>query len=284
MFQAPFEQNQQSPLKHGPFVSVRSLKGVHGCDRVIMLHERQRTNHLLYRFGHIQDVIARRRVFDRFMRTARLAHPHILTVQHVSYDSTGRLCVITDYPGNQDGLVTLEDLLVTRGGTLGFSESVRLVEQLLHTSAHAEESGVLHGPFRSDELLVDRHGCTLVELFGLDHALHDSPDKVGVRAEQIRSIAEIGSRIITGVEHDTPSIRVSQFGKKSDKAWDDWFRYALDPVEGFEAFDDAIASLPGAAERGAPSLELKPQPRRSQSKRFSLPKFRFVNPSRDRES
>lgn len=269
-------------LKHGPFVSVRALKGVHGCDRVIMLHERDRTNHLLYRFGHILDVVARRRVFDRFMTTARLAHPHILQIQHVSYDDTGRLCVVTDYPGNQDGLVTLDDLLVTRSGTLGFSEATRLVEQLLQTSAHAGERGVLHGPFRGGELLIDRHGCTLVELFGLEHALTNSFDQTGVRAEQIRSVAEIGSRLITGMRELSPDLRVSQFGKKADRAWDAWFRYALDPVEGFESFDDAIGALPGTENRGTKTIELKPQPARTGSRRIGMPKFRITNPGRDR--
>jgi|TARA_R110002072_G_scaffold42539_2_gene120160 hypothetical protein len=250
-------------IRFGPYVSVRQLAGVHQCDRLIMLHERKRTNHLLYRFGHLTDSVARRRVFDRFLKTAHLDHAHILKVENVGYDDTGRLCVITSYPGNQEGLVTLGDLLEARGGRLEFSEAIRLMGQLLDSCVHASEQGIYHGPFTMNELLVDRHGCTLVELFGLQQALHNQYSVQDARSEQTRSIIEIGYLLATGAPYSdgvsigeaSPS---SKLTKRNERLWDAWFALALDPVNGFETSLQAIDTMPTDAEQIARLAELKP--------------------------
>jgi len=267
LFNNAFE-NQSSPestqtIRFGPYVSVRPLAGVHRCDRLIMLHERDRTNHLLYRFDHITDTVARRRVYDRFIKTAHLDHAHILTVQSVGYDDTGRLCVITDYPGNQEGLVTLGDLLEARGGRLEFNEAIRLMGQLLESCVHASEQEIYHGPFTMDELLVDRHGCTLVELFGLKQALHNQYSISDARSEQTRSIIEIGYLLATGMSYSdvaasSDAVRSSRFTKRNEKLWDAWFALALDPVNGFETSQQAIDTMPTDAEQIARLAELKP--------------------------
>lgn len=250
-------------VRFGPYTSVRALAGVHECDRLIMLHERDRTNHLLYRFDHMTDPVARRRVFDRFLNTAHLDHAHILKVQQVSYDDTGRLCVISDYPGNQEGLVTLGDLLESRGGRIEFPEAIRLMGQLLESCVHANEQGIVHGPFTMDELLVDRHGCTLVELFGLNQALHARYSVSDARSEQTRSIIEIGYLLATGVLHSdivssSNAVRPSKFTKRSGKLWDAWFAMALDPMVGFETSQQAMDTMPTDADQIARLSELKP--------------------------
>ncbi len=250
-------------IRFGPYASVRQLAGVHQCDRVIMLHEQDRTNHLLYRFDHMTDTVARRRVFDRFLSTARLDHKHILKVQNVGYDDTGRLCVITDYPGNQEGLVTLGDLLEVRGGRLEFNEAIRLMGQLLESCVHACKHGVVHGVFSMDELLVDRNGCTLVEMFGLRHALHNQQSTLDARSEQTRSIIEIGYQLATGMSYSdivssSEVVRSSRFTKRNERLWDSWFALALDPVNGFETSQQAIDTMPTDPEQIARLAELKP--------------------------
>jgi len=246
-----------------------------------MLHERARTNHLLYRFDHIQDAVARRRVFDRLMRLARLDHPHILQVEHVGYDDTGRLCVFTAYPGNQDGLVTLADLAGSRGGTLDFSEATRLITQLLETSVHAREHGIVHGEFGTTELLIDRHGCTLVELYGLDHAMHRSHNEPAALAEQARSVARVGHQLITGIALDADASGLAGAATRLERAWDAWFRFALDPVEGFDTPDEALAALPGAPAQSQSLTEIKPAPQAAR-RRIGVPGFRFVSQRRAR--
>jgi len=250
-------------VRFGPYSSVRPLASVHQCDRLIMLHDRDRTNHLLYRFDQISDTVARRRVFDRFLKTAHLDHAHILKIRQVGYDDTGRLCVITDYPGNQEGLVTLGDLLEARGGRLEFNEAIRLMGQLLESCVHASEQGIVHGPFTMDELLVDRHGCTLVELFGLNQALHNQYSIHDARSEQTRSIIEIGYHLATGMAYgeiasSSDAVQPSKFTKRNDKFWDTWFALALDPVNGFETSQQAIDTMPTDPEQIARLAELKP--------------------------
>ncbi len=246
-----------------------------------MLHERDRTNHLLYRFDHIPDASLRRRIFERFMVTARLEHPHILSVQNVGYDDTGRLCVVTTYPGNQDGLVTLGDLKAQRGGVLEFSEVQRLIEQLLETSQHAYERGIAHGPFREEELLIDRHGCTLVELFGLEHALHPSHSDQGAIAEQVRSIAELALTMLGCVPDERVSARTVALPRKSERAWELWFAHALDPLRGFDTPELAISALPGRGVAPTRIAEPKPAPSGSRQGRV-LQRFRAVGTGRAR--
>jgi len=240
---------------------------------MIMLEENRRTNHLLYRFDHIQDAVARRRVFDRLMTIARINHQHILPIEHVGYDETGRLCVVTAYPGNQDGLVTLPDLLEARGGTLDVPESTRLISQLLVTSVHASEHGIVHADFDPEEILIDRHGCPLVELFGLEQAIRPSRSEHLALAEQTRSIARLGLRLIAGTANASDAADLALVHKHLDRAWDAWFRYALDPVGGFDTPAMAIASLPGSPGQSRIITELKPAspPER---KRFGVPSFR----------
>jgi len=250
-------------IRFGPYTSVRPLAGVHRCDRLIMLHERDRTNHLLYRFDHITDSVARRRVFDRFLKTAHLDHAHILKIQSVGYDDTGRLCVITDYPGNQEGLVTLGDLLEARAGRLEFAEAIRLMGQLLESCVHASQQDIVHGPFTMNELLVDRHGCTLVELFGLNQALHNQYSTADARSEQTRSIIEIGYLLATGVQYSdivssSDASKPSKFTKRNGKLWDAWFALALDPMNGFETSQQALDTMPTDADQIARLVELKP--------------------------
>ncbi len=215
------------------------------------------------------------------MVTARLDHPHILNVQNVGYDDTGRLCVVTTYPGNQDGLVTLEDLRQQRGGVLEFAEVQRLIEQLLETSQHAYERGIAHGPFRLDELLVDRHGCTLVELFGLEHALHPSHSDQGAVAEQVRSVAELAMILLGGVIDERVSASAIGFPRKSERAWELWFSHALDPLRGFDTPELAISAIPGRA--GAPTRLAEPKPTQGASRQGRvLQRFRAVGNVRSR--
>ncbi len=267
LFKKAFENQSASEnptvVRFGPYTSVRPLAGVHQCDRLIMLHERERTNHLLYRFDHMTDPVARRRVFDRVLKTAHLDHAHILKIENVGYDNTGRLCVITNYPGNQEGLVTLGDLLEVRGGRLEFAEAIRLMGQLLESCVHAAEQEVYHGPFTMNELLVDRHGCTLVELFGLDQAMHNSYSAQDARSEQTRSIIEIGYLLATGVHYEdivssSDAARPSKFTKRNGKLWDAWFALALDPFNGFVTSQQAVETMPTDAEQIARLAEPKP--------------------------
>ncbi len=231
---------------------------------MIMLHARERTNHLLYRYEHITDTVARRRVFDRIMKTARLDHAHILKIERVGYDDTGRLCAITEYPGNQEGLVSLRDLLEVRGGRLEFSEAIRLMGQLLEACMHAAKLDIVHGAISMDELLVDRHGCTLIELFGLQQALHNTYSIQDARAEQTRTVIGIGYQLATGMgygEHasNNEGGKPSKFTKKNEKHWDQWFSYAMDPLGGFESSQQALETMPTDAEHIARLVELKPQ-------------------------
>ena len=230
---------------------------------MIMLHDRDRTNHMLYRFEHMTDSVARRRVFDRFLRTARVEHQHILKIESVGYDDTGRLCVVTAYPGNQEGLVTLRDLIDARGGRLEMAEATRLMTQLLETCVHASSKEVVHGAFTLDELLVDRHGCTLVELYGLRHALHQHGSVLDARSEQTRSVIEIGYYMTTGMHFGEPGSRGAlpkdtKLSKKQERNWDAWYSMAMDPLQGFENAQQALDTMPTDAEQVARLSELKP--------------------------
>ncbi len=263
----------------GPYRLVRPQGSVHGLERWIVLDEQANTNHLLYRFAPSGDPGERRRLFGAVHRLSTVQHTHLLKMESVSFDEMNRLCVIMPYPGNQDGLLTLKELLAQRDGKFGSFEAIRGLVHLLEASNAGQESGITHGPVSADEILVDRSGSVQVELYGLNTALHPQPAE-DLIADEVRSIVTIGYLMLVGFEPSADDDRLapSRVVRKLDRLWDRWFAIGLDPVDGFVSAADAIAKLPmspGAAEALATHSVVRPQVQfGSMLRRFRSPGIR----------
>jgi hypothetical protein len=239
------------PLRNeyfGPYKLIQTLGSAHGAARFVVLCKKTDTNYMLYRFDRVNNHNLRRRMFETLVKMSTLDHPHLLKIISVSYDDQGRLCVITPYTGNHEGLVTLEDLLKVRDGKLGVIEAARALEHLLQATAYAHLQGVLNGPVHRADILVDRYGSIQVQFYGFESMYADHGDRklshsVQI-ADEVRSIVDLGYTMMTGLIARDDRIAPSRVIKKLDRAWDTWFDLGLDPIDGFEDLTHAIKALP----------------------------------------
>ncbi|MEZ6243081.1 MAG: hypothetical protein R3B57_08565 [Phycisphaerales bacterium] len=252
---------QDHPSHIGPFRLVGRLADGRVGQRWVALHERDRTNHLLYRLEPCRDNSERRETLATIDEVSRITHAHALPIERYSLEQDGCPWVVAPYPGNQGGLVTLADVLEAKGGRLPAFECERTLDHLLSAVMTAHERGVVHGAPEPDELLVDRHGSVLIELYGLANRLRQSPG-VGpeVVRDEVRSFVLLGYTLLTGLPPEEPMIRASRIVRRLPKGWDAWFERGLDPAGGFASAREARDALPGRAgvpETPAPVVRAK---------------------------
>jgi serine/threonine protein kinase len=232
----------------GPYKLIRAIGAAHGADRFVVLCNKTDTNFMLYRFEQLTNAKLRRQIFDRLIHMSTLQHPHLLKINSVSYDDHGRLCVITPYTGNHDGIVTLENLLDHQEGKLGSIEALRATEHLLEACDFAHQNNLINGPIHTSDVLVDRFGCLQVQLYSYgsiqDPHQTQSFTRGSLIADEIRSVIELGYTMLTGLSSQAELINPTRVIKKLDRNWDTWFEIGLDPIDGFESFQHALNALP----------------------------------------
>jgi serine/threonine-protein kinase len=104
--------------------------------------------------------------FEREIRfSARLQHPHILTVLD-SGQSAGHLWFTMPYVGGE----SLRDRL-RREGPLPVEDAIRITQDALQALAYAHGQGVVHRDVKPENLLLGQDGSTLVADFGIARAL-----------------------------------------------------------------------------------------------------------------
>lgn len=241
------------------------------ADRYLALHVRSKGSFVLHRFKTpCPDRAQQRRLTAALERVSHIRHPHLLGVENFSFAPGGRPLVVTPYTGNQDGLITLADLLDLKGGQMGAFEAERAILQLLDAVAYTHNAGMPHGELDLDEVMVDRRGSVFIELAGLRLALGGrAVQSSELLRDETRSVAQIGYRLITGLPADEPMIPPTGVVRRLDRRWDDWFETALEPSGGFETPSDAIDALPG--NRREQAREAQPGPVRVVLQRLGIP-------------
>lgn len=237
--------NQTERVRFGPYQLVRELSPSPMGRRWLALRESDQTSHAVYRFGSLPDRVGRRRHTRAMQSLAGLRHPHILSVEVCSFAIGDEPWVVTPYTGNHDCIVTLGDVLAAKGETLSAAEAERAVLQVLEAVSYAHATGRGNGPISMDQLLVDRHGSVLIELYGVSRALRGLE---GINSElirdEVRSVVEIAYRLVTGLSADEPRIPAGRLVKRLPRAFDEWLEEGLNPGGGFQSADEAIAKLP----------------------------------------
>ena len=268
--------------RFGPYRLIRPLTLVEGWERYIALHEQDDTDHLVYRHPALRDGPERRRLLEAVRPMCSVRHPHLLGVSAYSFDQQERLCLVTPYTGNQEGLVTLDDLVERRSGRLEVPEVARCVEHLLGAVSAARAAGISGGPVRAERVQVDRRGSLRIELYGLPSA-DRARRGVCTGADEVRAIGALAVWLLTGIRQEVPPTTVARIAGRQARVWEDWLETALDPVGGFETPEEALASLPG---RDTPPGEavLEPVVRPGTSVRFAamLRRFRKTAPAQAR--
>ncbi|MEM9373433.1 MAG: hypothetical protein AAGA55_07300 [Planctomycetota bacterium] len=222
----------------------RRLDPLGEWERWIALHEGNDTDHVVYRHAPAPGSFDRRRILDVVARVSRPRHPHLLPIDAYSFDEVGHLCLVSPYPGNQEGLVPIAQLLARRSGRLEVAEVARCVEHLLDAIAHARSRGVWVQSIDPDRVLIDRRGSVLYELYGLVNPRVCDPNP-GPVCDEIRAIGEIAAWLLTGIEPRVAPVSVAKVAGRQAKPWEAWIAAAVDPLGGFERIEDALDALPG---------------------------------------
>lgn len=232
----------------GGYLLTRPLGS--GCvgDRFLALHEQTQSSHVAHRLAHCASKVDRSRIEAAFGALGAMEHPHILRLEAMIFeDSTP--WIITPFAGDADGLRTLGRLLRQKGGQMAPLEAGIAISQLLHALdyAHSTSAGapVFHGLLVMDEVLVDRHGRLIVELFGMSRRLKGlSRGNLETGREEVARVVELGYELITGLRAEDPIIPAQRLAPKLSRAWSQWLDRGLDPSRGFQTARQALDLLP----------------------------------------
>lgn len=244
----------------GPFLLTRELGPSAYADRYLALHAVDQSSHVAMRFPLCEDRDSMRRFVDAIRMCEGLRQEHLLRVEYHTFDAEGHPWVIAPFTGDVDGVRTLAKLLREKKGQMHPFEAERAIQQVLEAAvyAHSTEPArdgrearlpVVHGPLSMDEILVDRHGRIVIELYGVGRLLRADQGWSTVRSpelvrDELRSIAEIGYQLITGLRAEAPMIPPSRIVKRLDARWDRWLARGLDAARGFETAAEALMLLP----------------------------------------
>src|SRR5690606_37856066 len=184
--------------------------------------------------GPCFDRADRRRVVEAIEPLLEMRHPHVLGFDHFSFVGN-RPWMVAPYPGNQKGLVTLQDLVAEKGGQMDQIETDRLLRQLMEAMEYVHSAGCGWGQVEPRRVLVDRSGRAVAELVGVARRLEGLR---GVNAElirdEVRAMVALGYKLITGHEpDDLMMMPASRLVRKLDRRWDLMFEEGLEPAGGF---------------------------------------------------
>lgn len=241
----------------GPYLLTRELEpGLFG-ERRLALHADDQSSHVAYRFPGCEG----REAMGRFVRAVQTAeglrHEHVLAIEYHTFDADGHPWVVTPFTGDVDGVRTLGKLLREKQGQMQPFEAERALIHILEAAAFAHRTDpardgrearlpLVHGPLSLDEILVDRYGRLVVEMYGMSRLLAGQAaggDPETIR-DELRSIAEIGYQLLTGLRAEVPMIPAGRLVKRLDSRWDRWLSRGLDAVGGFESAEEALSMLP----------------------------------------
>jgi hypothetical protein len=235
-------------LYFGPYRLVRRLADSAMAERWLALHERNLSSHVVHRFRACRDKHEQRRVMGAIEAGLALNGPHLLPIELFSLSISQRPCAVTPYTGNHEGLLTLSGLLEAKSGRMPAPEAERAMMHLLEAARFAHGVGMVHGEIGWQEVMVDRHGSCAIEFYGLDRRLRAAGGAAAeIRRDEIRSIVEIGYRLLTGIDATEPRIDSTRLVKRLDRAWDEFFDVGLDAAGGFGTASEAIELLPSSA-------------------------------------
>lgn len=254
------EQLERSTLAPAPYQVIRALEPISFAERYLALHRDDHSCHVAYRFTIGPDRPTLIRLRAALATCSALKHEHLLGVESTPTAPDGAVWAIAPFTGDVDGLRSLGKLLREKSGQMGPFEAERALVQILEAMAFAHRGGgetnrprVIHGSLAMEQVLVDRHGSLLIELYGLPRALAEvsehernriaATESEAIR-EEIRSVVEIGYQLITGLRAEEPLIPASRLVKRLDPRMDRWLTRGLSPSGGFATAPQALAELP----------------------------------------
>lgn len=201
---------------------------------------------LLYRVNKSSIEVPEPDALRGLLRITTLRHPHLLPLNHVELESDGSIWLVTDYLGSHSGMLTLALLLSQKtSGMLAEREVFHVATHLLSALDAAHRAGFAHGSLRTDDVIVDPRGRTLIELLGVARELKtSSPLLADALRTDLRAVAAIVYELLTGVPSNGERLPLPRALGRAARKWDGWIARALDESSGFKSASEAIAQLP----------------------------------------
>jgi len=269
---SPSSGAAEFPAAPGGLTLTRDLGRCAVGDRFLALQDGQQTSHVAYALSPVSSRTDRARIEAMFDSLRSLSHPHLQSLQRLEFVPGPEGLtpwLVTPFAGDADGLRSLSRLLRQRGGQMSPLEAEQAVGQILSALAYAHDplrdagpgprSPVHHGPLSMDEILVDRHGRCVVEMYGVGRRVRGMVNAHPETArDEVLRVCEIAYQLITGLRAEEPLIPATRLVPKLSKAWSQWLSEGLDPSGGFGSAREALDRLPSSLERQVVSV-----PRRS---------------------
>lgn len=231
----------------GEYAITRELRPSGVARRLLALDPDGRSAKVLHVFAIRPDDVLIGTLRRAIQSLSAIRNRHVLPVERLVVGLVHQPFAVTPYTGHQDGLVDLGCLLREKGGQMEPGEADRLLRQLLEGLGAAHEKLVHHGLLRPRDVLVDRHGSAAIEMLGVARTLEGMRGfSTEVQRDEVRGVVELGFRALTGHDANTVGLPASKLVRRLDPAWDAFFAHGLDPIDGFDTAQQAIAALPSS--------------------------------------
>ncbi len=142
---------------------------------------------------------------------AGLRGPHLLAIHGWGFwaGSGDRLAWVTDYTGSASGVLTLRGHVASKGGRLLPNEAATVIEHLWAGVRAAHANGHVQGPIDPDAVLIDQHGRTWIENYGLARRLSgkvlgSGDDEAMLRKLELVSLGALAVELTTGLRPPVP--------------------------------------------------------------------------------
>ncbi|MGD9688148.1 MAG: hypothetical protein AB7V47_00220 [Phycisphaerales bacterium] len=268
-------------VRVGPYILTRELTPGAMGSRHLALHALDNSSHVVHLLPTGRDRYGQRRFLAAMAHAESLAKAvaptpggqHILRIEDHGLDTRGQAWVVTPFTGDARGIVSLEAHLREKGGFLPAFEAREALVHLCQAVAAAHAAGFAHGELHTESVVVDRRGSLLIEGYGVPLLLRDGLEAMSdesIRRAEVRSIARIAYRLVTGLLPEEPIIPAGRVVTGLDPWWDAWLDTALYSEPGFRSSAHALSAI---ADR---SIGEYPSPRSRSGVRSVIRRFLFA--------
>jgi hypothetical protein len=175
----------------------------------------------------------------------RFVHAHAVGLEEVVIDR-GETWLIAPYCGSYDGLMPLAKLMSMKAsGSLPVREAMFLGIHLLGAIDAGWRRGLGHGPLGMDDVLIDRRGRAMVELFGVE-ARCRGEDPLAAAHASVAGVVGLVYELATGLAPSGTRGSSAAVAKSMPRGLESFFSRGLARAEGFASPAEAMSALNAA--------------------------------------
>ncbi|MBS0198693.1 MAG: hypothetical protein JSR77_18250 [Planctomycetes bacterium] len=217
--------------------------------RWIALSDATATNHLVYSLHGCRARGRIRRVLDAAQQLSTLpktASSHTLDIVTAACCANRGVFLVTEYPGDNVGLVTLGTTANQRRAVLRGAGLRHAVQQIFEAVGFLHENGVCDGSILPERVIIDRRGSLLLELPGLWAKVAGFELNAETKRADVRATMEVCRGLWESCEGSEAEFT---------EGWRDWLNKGLERPCGYASAAEATAAMP-VTRPGVPSVNV----------------------------